>query len=154
MCAGRTSCERSPHHVRLSDVTTSLRLSCSNWLFFWPRRKTLRSSWRQTPTPTAWPWRRDQKGNALRAAAWCRRWERTLTCVCASRCGWKVFTGNEMAALLGWWMFFNWKEAHPDAAHSEKVFMLATTVSSKILAALARTEGFQFEVRTDRLRSR
>lgn len=75
-------------------------------------------------------------------------------CVCVSRCGWKVFTGNEMAALLGWWMFFNWREAHPDTAHSQKVFMLATTVSSKILAALARTEGFQFEVRTDRLGSR
>lgn len=59
-----------------------------------------------------------------------------------------------MAALLGWWMFFNWKEAHPDDGPSQKVFMLATTVSSKILAALARTEGFQFEVRTDRLGSR
>lgn len=60
-------------------------------------------------------------------------------------CGWKVFTGNELAALLGWWMFFNWKEVHPDPADSQKVYMLATTVSSKILQAFARIEGFHFE---------
>lgn len=60
-------------------------------------------------------------------------------------CGWKVFTGNELAALLGWWMFFNWKEAHPDPAEAQRVYMLATTVSSKILKALARSEGFCFE---------
>ncbi|KAM4566465.1 glucose 1,6-bisphosphate synthase isoform 2-T2 [Odontesthes bonariensis] len=59
--------------------------------------------------------------------------------------GWKVFTGNELAALLGWWMFFNWKENHPDPADTQKVYMLATTVSSKILQALARIEGFHFE---------
>ncbi|KAF3693441.1 Glucose 1,6-bisphosphate synthase [Channa argus] len=61
------------------------------------------------------------------------------------RCGWKVFTGNELAALLGWWMFFNWKENHPDPAATERVYMLATTVSSKILQAFARIEGFHFE---------
>ncbi|XP_054454842.1 glucose 1,6-bisphosphate synthase [Anoplopoma fimbria] len=60
-------------------------------------------------------------------------------------CGWKVFTGNELAALLGWWMFFNWKEAHPDPADTQKVYMLATTVSSKILQTFARIEGFNFE---------
>lgn len=58
-----------------------------------------------------------------------------------------MFTGNELAALLGWWMFFNWREAHPDPAESQKVYMLATTVSSKILKAFARVEGFHFEVR-------
>lgn len=58
-----------------------------------------------------------------------------------------MFTGNELAALLGWWMFFNWREAHPDPADSQKVYMLATTVSSKILEAFARVEGFHFEVR-------
>ncbi|KAM3615782.1 uncharacterized protein V6R79_007700 [Siganus canaliculatus] len=60
-------------------------------------------------------------------------------------CGWKVFTGNELAALLGWWMFLNWKEAHPDPADAQGVYMLATTVSSKILQAFARVEGFHFE---------
>ncbi|XP_059187401.1 glucose 1,6-bisphosphate synthase [Centropristis striata] len=63
----------------------------------------------------------------------------------SDRCGWKVFTGNELAALLGWWMFFNWKEAHPDPADTRSVYMLATTVSSKILQAFARIEGFHFE---------
>lgn len=66
----------------------------------------------------------------------------------AERCdggGWKVFSGNELAALLGWWMFVHWKEAHPDPADLQKLFMISTTVSSKILQALARIEGFHFE---------
>uniref|UniRef100_A0A4W5Q5K0 Phosphoglucomutase 2-like 1 n=1 Tax=Hucho hucho TaxID=62062 RepID=A0A4W5Q5K0_9TELE len=62
-----------------------------------------------------------------------------------SGCGWKVFTGNELAALLGWWMLFNWKETHSDPADRERMYMLATTVSSKILKAFARIEGFHFE---------
>lgn len=69
-------------------------------------------------------------------------------CICVSRCGWKIFTGNEVAALLGWWMFSKWRETHGAGGNAHKVFMLATTVSSKILQALARTEGFQFEVRS------
>ena len=67
------------------------------------------------------------------------------------RSSWKVFTGNELAALLGWWMFFNWRETHPHPQDSQKVHMLATTVSSKILQAFARTEGFHFEVRRMRM---
>uniref|UniRef100_H3ABG6 Phosphoglucomutase 2 like 1 n=2 Tax=Latimeria chalumnae TaxID=7897 RepID=H3ABG6_LATCH len=58
---------------------------------------------------------------------------------------WKVFTGNELAALLGWWMFTCWKESHPEGSSIENVYMLATTVSSKILQAIALKEGFQFE---------
>ncbi|KAJ7990515.1 hypothetical protein DPEC_G00301140 [Dallia pectoralis] len=60
-------------------------------------------------------------------------------------CGWKVFTGNELAALLGWWMLFNWKETHHELADMDRVYMLATTVSSTILKTLARIEGFHFE---------
>ncbi|KAG9351886.1 hypothetical protein JZ751_023137, partial [Albula glossodonta] len=60
-------------------------------------------------------------------------------------CRWRVFTGNELAALLGWWMLFNWRETHPDPADTQRVCMLATTVSSKILKAFAEMEGFQFE---------
>ncbi|XP_062872749.1 glucose 1,6-bisphosphate synthase [Trichomycterus rosablanca] len=59
--------------------------------------------------------------------------------------GWKIFTGNELAALLGWWMLFNWRETHPDPAETQNVYMLATTVSSKILKAMAQMEGFYFE---------
>ncbi|MGH0160857.1 UNVERIFIED_CONTAM: hypothetical protein FKN15_039839 [Acipenser sinensis] len=57
---------------------------------------------------------------------------------------WKVFTGNELAALLGWWLLACWKEKHPDAADIKRVHMLATTVSSKILQTIAQQEGFQF----------
>ncbi|KAM8822210.1 glucose 1,6-bisphosphate synthase isoform 1-T1 [Synchiropus picturatus] len=58
---------------------------------------------------------------------------------------WKVFSGNELAALLAWWMFFNWKRSHPDPSGAAALYMLATCVSSKILRAMARAEGFQFE---------
>uniref|UniRef100_A0A6Q2ZNF8 Phosphoglucomutase 2-like 1 n=1 Tax=Esox lucius TaxID=8010 RepID=A0A6Q2ZNF8_ESOLU len=63
----------------------------------------------------------------------------------SDQCVWKVFTGNELAALLGWWMLFNWKETHPCQADMGRVYMLATTVSSKILKAFAQIEGFHFE---------
>ncbi|XP_063162075.1 glucose 1,6-bisphosphate synthase [Candoia aspera] len=58
---------------------------------------------------------------------------------------WKVFTGNELAALFGWWMFGCWKETCPKDADVKDVYMLATTVSSKILRAIALKEGFNFE---------
>ncbi|NXA38091.1 PGM2L synthase, partial [Eudromia elegans] len=58
---------------------------------------------------------------------------------------WKVFTGNELAALYGWWMFSRWKENCSQDADVKNVYMLATTVSSKILRAIALKEGFQFE---------
>ncbi|XP_069748339.1 glucose 1,6-bisphosphate synthase isoform X1 [Narcine bancroftii] len=58
---------------------------------------------------------------------------------------WKVFSGNELGALLGWWMFNCWRTEHPDPTDVKNVYMLATTVSSKILQALAINEGFHFE---------
>uniref|UniRef100_A0A8C3U073 Phosphoglucomutase 2 like 1 n=1 Tax=Catharus ustulatus TaxID=91951 RepID=A0A8C3U073_CATUS len=58
---------------------------------------------------------------------------------------WKVFTGNELAALFGWWMFSCWKENCSPDADVRNVYMLATTVSSKILRAIALKEGFHFE---------
>ncbi|XP_053095809.1 glucose 1,6-bisphosphate synthase isoform X2 [Pangasianodon hypophthalmus] len=61
------------------------------------------------------------------------------------KCGWKFFTGNELAALLGWWMLLNWKKTHPDPAEIENVYMLATAVSSRILKTMAEMEGFHFE---------
>ena len=58
-----------------------------------------------------------------------------------------MFTGNELGALLGWWMFRCWKEQNSDAAAEVKnLYMLASTVSSKILRAIALKEGFHFEV--------
>uniref|UniRef100_A0A8C5QYS0 Phosphoglucomutase 2 n=1 Tax=Leptobrachium leishanense TaxID=445787 RepID=A0A8C5QYS0_9ANUR len=58
---------------------------------------------------------------------------------------WKVFSGNELGALLGWWIFTCWKEKHPDAEAVKSMYMLASTVSSKILRAIAVKEGFHFE---------
>ncbi|KAF4009295.1 hypothetical protein G4228_000077 [Cervus hanglu yarkandensis] len=58
---------------------------------------------------------------------------------------WKVFTGNELAALFGWWMFDCWKKSKSRNADVKNIYMLATTVSSKILKAIALKEGFHFE---------
>ncbi|XP_030055852.1 glucose 1,6-bisphosphate synthase [Microcaecilia unicolor] len=58
---------------------------------------------------------------------------------------WKVFTGNELAALFGWWMFACWKKNRTKEAKVKNIYMLATTVSSKVLKAIAVEEGFQFE---------
>ncbi|KAL8191343.1 UNVERIFIED_CONTAM: Glucose 1,6-bisphosphate synthase [Gekko kuhli] len=58
---------------------------------------------------------------------------------------WKVFTGNELAALFGWWMFTCWQENRSEGSDVKNVYMLATTVSSKILKAIALKEGFHFE---------
>uniref|UniRef100_A0A8C9TDZ9 Phosphoglucomutase 2 n=1 Tax=Scleropages formosus TaxID=113540 RepID=A0A8C9TDZ9_SCLFO len=58
---------------------------------------------------------------------------------------WRVFSGNELGALLGWWLFRCWKERHPEPAALKDVYMLASTVSSKILRAIALKEGFHFE---------
>ncbi|XP_051820532.1 phosphopentomutase [Antechinus flavipes] len=62
---------------------------------------------------------------------------------------WKVFSGNEMGALLGWWLFTNWKEKNQDRNQDQNalknLYMLSSTVSSKILRAIALKEGFHFE---------
>ncbi|CAG5939293.1 unnamed protein product [Menidia menidia] len=58
---------------------------------------------------------------------------------------WRVFSGNELGALLGWWIFHCWKERNPDAAAVKNLYMLSSTVSSKILRAIALKEGFHFE---------
>lgn len=56
---------------------------------------------------------------------------------------WKVFTGNELGALLGWWSFECYKQLNPNVNFSD-CYTLASTVSSKILKAIANVEGFQF----------
>lgn len=58
---------------------------------------------------------------------------------------WYVFSGNELGALLGWWMMHTYQVLQPDADMSN-AYMLASTVSSKILASMAKKEGFNFEV--------
>lgn len=63
--------------------------------------------------------------------------------VCFRTRKWKVFTGNELGALLGWWAFECYKQLNPNANFSD-CYMLASTVSSKILGSIANIEGFQF----------
>ncbi|NXS95614.1 PGM2 protein, partial [Jacana jacana] len=58
---------------------------------------------------------------------------------------WKVFSGNELGALLGWWMFSCWKNNNKGSCALKDVYMLSSTVSSKILRAIALKEGFHFE---------
>lgn len=62
-----------------------------------------------------------------------------------SNLGWKVFTGNELGALLGWWAMRCWKEVHGEKASMENCVMLGSTVSSKIQRSIGRQEGFSFE---------
>ncbi|XP_017835817.1 phosphoglucomutase-2 [Drosophila busckii] len=54
-----------------------------------------------------------------------------------------IFTGNELGALLGWWVLQSFKQRMPNGKLSN-CSMLASTVSSKILKSMAAVEGFSF----------
>ena len=54
---------------------------------------------------------------------------------------WYQFTGNEMGALLASHVWSKYKD-RPDR---EKLVMLASTVSSRMLSKIAKDEGFMFE---------
>ena len=58
---------------------------------------------------------------------------------------WKVFTGNECGALLGYWAFEMWRKRNPEPASPKNCWMLSSTVSSMICKAIAEKEGFNFE---------
>ncbi|EZA54197.1 Phosphoglucomutase-2 [Ooceraea biroi] len=70
--------------------------------------------------------------------------DRLACAVKTERGEWYVFSGNELGALLGWWMIHTYQVLHPDADLGNTC-MLASTVSSKILASMAKKEGFNFE---------
>lgn len=53
---------------------------------------------------------------------------------------WHIFTGNQLGVLLGSYLL----ERYPTSKPRDKLVMLASTVSSRMLAALAGKEGFQF----------
>lgn len=57
---------------------------------------------------------------------------------------WRVFSGNELGALLGWWSWQQFRAVHPEVAPADCV-MLCSTVSSMVLRAMAAREGFRFE---------
>ena len=55
---------------------------------------------------------------------------------------WKVFSGNEIGAMLGIWAFQN----APKGVAKKDMWMLASLVSSRFLESVAKAEGFNFEV--------
>jgi len=57
---------------------------------------------------------------------------------------WKVFTGNQIGALLGWWAVECHKKQHPEIPVT-KCAMFASAVSSVFLGSMAKVEGFLYE---------
>lgn len=57
---------------------------------------------------------------------------------------WKVFNGNECGALLGYWAYKMYVQKH-GRENLKNCWMLASTVSSMILKAIAEKESFNFE---------
>ncbi|XP_060657247.1 glucose 1,6-bisphosphate synthase-like [Drosophila nasuta] len=55
----------------------------------------------------------------------------------------KLFTGNEMGALLGWWSLESYKLSN-ETSDVSNCAMVASTVSSKLLKCMAEMEGFSF----------
>uniref|UniRef100_A0AC35TPE8 Phosphoglucomutase-2 n=1 Tax=Rhabditophanes sp. KR3021 TaxID=114890 RepID=A0AC35TPE8_9BILA len=58
---------------------------------------------------------------------------------------WYIFTGNQMGAVITWWMWKNFKQNNPCADFS-KVYMLNSAVSSQIVRTIAKKEGFKSDV--------
>ncbi|KAL9643233.1 hypothetical protein ABK040_014690 [Willaertia magna] len=57
---------------------------------------------------------------------------------------WRIYNGNEIAMLLADWVWTQYKKQHQNEDYS-KCVMIASTVSSKILRAMAQHEGFKFD---------
>jgi len=57
---------------------------------------------------------------------------------------WKIFTGNEIGILLGHWVWTQYKTKHPKV-EPENCVVLNSTVSSKMLKAMADKEGLTYE---------
>ncbi|ODN03111.1 Phosphoglucomutase-2 [Orchesella cincta] len=56
---------------------------------------------------------------------------------------WKIFNGNELGALIGWWCWVSYME-RPDHLDPSDCYMIASTVSSKFLKTMAEAHGFNF----------
>lgn len=57
---------------------------------------------------------------------------------------WRVFNGNELGALLGWWAIQYYKDKYPEK-DLKNCYLMASTVSSKMLRSMSRADGFNFE---------
>ncbi|KAF5285637.1 hypothetical protein FQA39_LY16543 [Lamprigera yunnana] len=56
---------------------------------------------------------------------------------------WRVFNGNELGALLGWWCVHSYQSKNPNESMSD-CYLLSSTVSSKILKSISNAEGMNF----------
>ena len=59
---------------------------------------------------------------------------------------WKIFNGNEIGALLGWWQFKVHTELLSKEIPRKNLYFIASTVSSKMLESISKVEGVSFEV--------
>ena len=59
---------------------------------------------------------------------------------------WKIFNGNEIGTLLGWWQFKIYTELLAKDISKKNLYFIASTVSSKMLQSIATEEGVSFEV--------
>ncbi|KRZ05477.1 Phosphoglucomutase-2, partial [Trichinella zimbabwensis] len=57
---------------------------------------------------------------------------------------WYIFTGNEMGALLSWWMYYNSKNIHKSVS-KENMYIINSVVSSKFARTLANKEAIKYE---------
>ena len=55
---------------------------------------------------------------------------------------WRVFNGNEIGGLFASWVWQCHREKHPEIDPAT-CYMIATNVSSRLLAAMAEVEGFK-----------
>ena len=61
---------------------------------------------------------------------------------------WKIFNGNEIGTLIGWWQFKLHTELLARDIPRKNLHFIASTVSSKMLQSIAKQEGVCFEVNT------
>ena len=57
---------------------------------------------------------------------------------------WKIFNGNEIGTLLAWWQLQVHYKRFGDKYLSKNLIFIASTVSSKMLGAIAKKEGLTF----------
>lgn len=60
---------------------------------------------------------------------------------------WRIFNGNEIGALLGWWIwneFCSLKKNCDNNFKKSDCYMISSAVSSKILQTFSKQEGFNF----------
>ncbi|ETM51443.1 hypothetical protein L914_04716 [Phytophthora nicotianae] len=62
----------------------------------------------------------------------------------SSKSGWRIFTGNEIGVLLGYWELEQYLRLNPNCDRKQ-LYFIASTVSSKMLRAVANAEGLNFE---------